>query len=119
MRIPDSSRTSREVLKVPKTEVAFTSLNGQVGSEDVESTGIVDTITQAVPEGSTPGLQRMNQGCNQSHIRVMTGSHGDRRLVDAPWTKQRDEPSLSNPVADLGHCRLAADQHQGWRREPS
>jgi hypothetical protein len=72
---------------------------------------MVDTIARTVPERSTPGLQRMNQGCNQSHIRVMTGSHGDRRLVDAPWTKQRDEPSLSNPVVDLGHCRLAADQH--------
>jgi len=45
-----------------KTEVAFTSLNGQVVSEDVESTGIVDTVAQTVPEGSTPGLQRMNQG---------------------------------------------------------
>jgi hypothetical protein len=83
----------------------------QVVSEDVESRGIVDTITQTVPEGSTPGLQRMNQGCNQSHIRVMTGSDGDRRLADAPWTKQRDEPSLSNPVTNLGHRRLAANQH--------
>jgi hypothetical protein len=34
----------------------------QVVSEDVEATGIVDTIAQTVPEGSTPGLQRMNQG---------------------------------------------------------
>ena len=107
----DIVRLSRHVRKVPKTEVAFTSFNGQIVSEDVKSTGIVDTITQTVPEGSTPGLQRMNQGCNQSHIRVMTGSHGDRRLADAPWTKQRDEPFLSNPVTNLGHRRLAANQH--------
>jgi hypothetical protein len=84
---------------------------GQVVSEDVESTGIVDIITQTVPERSTPGLLRMNQGCNQSHIRAMTGSHGDSRLVDAPWTKQRDELSLSNPVTNLGHRRLASNQH--------
>ena len=80
-------------------------------SEDVESAGIVDTIAQTVPEGSTPGLQRMNQGCNQSHIRVMTVSHGNRRLADAPWTKQRDESSLSNPVTNLGLRHVAANQH--------
>src|SRR5258708_28480595 len=68
---------------------------------------------------STPDLQRMNQGCNQSHIRVMTVSHGDRRLADAPWTKQRDEPSLSNPVTNLGLRHLAANQHWGLRSEPS
>ena len=84
---------------------------GQVVSKDVEATGIVDTITQTVPEGSMPGLQRMNQGCNQSHIRVMTVSHSDRRLADAPWTKQRDEPSLSNPVTNLGLRHLAVNQH--------
>ena len=48
----------------------------------------------------------------------MTGSHGDRRLADAPWTKQRDEPSLSNPVTNLGLRNLAANQHQGLRSEP-
>jgi hypothetical protein len=85
----------------------------QVVLQDVESTGKVDTITRTVPEGSTPGLQRMNQGCNQSHIRVMTISHGDRRLADAPWTKQRDEPSLSYPVTNLGLRHLAANQHWG------
>jgi hypothetical protein len=65
VRLPsraDIVRPTRHVRFVPKTEVAFTSLNGQVVSEDVESTGIVDTIAQTVPEGSTPGLQRMNQG---------------------------------------------------------
>ena len=92
---------------------------GQVVSDDVEPTGIVDTIAQTVPEWSTPGLQRMNQGCNQSHIRVMTVSHGDRRLADAPWTKQRDEPSLSNPITNLGLRHLAANQHWGLRSKSS
>src|ERR1700751_2388420 len=55
----------------------------------------------------------MNQGCNQSHIRVMTVSHGDRRLADASWTKQRDEPSLSNPITHLRLRHLAANLH--WR----
>ena len=124
VRIPDSSRTSREVRKVPKNGSSFyfiqsTRRYGQVVSEDVEPTGIVDTIAQTVPEGSTPGLQRMNQGCNQSHIRVMTVSHGDRRLADAPWTKQRDEPSLSNPVTNLGLRHLAANQHWGLRSKSS
>ena len=124
VRIPDSSRTSREVRKVPKNGSGFyfiqsTRRYGQVVSEDVEPTGIVDTIAQTVPEGSTPGLQRMNQGCNQSHIRVMTVSHCDRRLADAPWTKQRDEPSLSNPVTNLGLHHLAANQHWGLRSESS
>src|SRR6185295_3112588 len=99
--------------------MTFTSLNGQAVPEDLGPTGIVYTIAQTVPEGSTPGLQRMNQGCNQSPIRVMTVSHGDRRLADAPWTKQRDEPSLSNPVTNLGLRHLAANQHWGLRREPS
>ena len=107
----DFDASNQHVGYVPKTEVAFTSLNGQVVSEDVESKGIVDTIAQTVPEGSSPGLQRMNQGCNRSHIRVMTVSHGDRRLADAPWTKQRDGSSLSNPVTNLGLRHLAVNQH--------
>jgi hypothetical protein len=49
----------------------------------------------------------------------MTVSHGDRRLADAPWTKQRDEPSLSNPVTNLGLRHLAANQHWGLRSESS
>ena len=107
----DTVTAGRHVPKVPKTEMTFTSLNGQAVPEDLGPTGIVYTIAQTVPEGSTPGLQRMNQGCNQSHIRVMTVRHGDRRLADAPWTKQRDEPSLSNPVTNLGLRHLAANQH--------
>ena len=59
---------------------------------------------------SMPGLQSLNQGCNQSHIRVMTGSHCNR-LAGADWTKHGDEPSLSNRVANLGHHRPAFDQH--------
>ena len=49
----------------------------------------------------------------------MTVSHGDRRLADAPWTKQHDEPSLSNPVTNLGLRRLAANQHWRLRSESS
>jgi hypothetical protein len=60
-----------------------------------------------------------NQGCNQSHIRVMTGNHGDRRPADAAWTNYGDEPSLSNPITNLGHRRLAIDQHERSRREPA
>jgi hypothetical protein len=85
----------------------------------LKSTGIVDTISRTLPEGSAPGLQRMNQGCNQSYIRIMTVSHGDGRLADAPWTKQRDEPSLSNPVANLGRRHLAANLHWGLRSNSS
>jgi hypothetical protein len=48
----------------------------------------------------------------------MIGSHGDRRPADAAWTNQRDEPSLPNPPMNLGHRRLATDQHQGSRSEP-
>jgi hypothetical protein len=102
---------------MPKTEVAFipsTRRYGQVVSGGVDSTGIVDTITQTAPKGSTPDLQCMNQGCNQSHIGVMTVRHGDRRLANALWTKQRDEPPLSNPVTNLGLRHLAADQHEQW-----
>jgi hypothetical protein len=80
---------------------------------------IVDTITRPVPEGSTPGVQRVNQGCNQSHIHVMTVSHDDRRLADASGAKQGDEPSLSNPVTNLGLRHLAANQHEGLRNESS
>jgi hypothetical protein len=49
----------------------------------------------------------------------MTVSDGDRRLADTPWTKQRDEPSLSNPVTNLGLGHLAANQHWGLRSESS
>jgi hypothetical protein len=65
------------------------------------------------PNRSAPGLQRMNQVCNQPHICIMAVSHGDHRLADVPWTKQRDEPSLSNPVTDLGLRHVAANQHWG------
>jgi hypothetical protein len=79
--------------------------------EIVESTGIVETVTQTVPKGSTPDVQHMNQGCNQSHTCVVTVGHGDRHLADAPWMKQRNEPSLSNPVTNLGLHHLVANQH--------
>ena len=49
----------------------------------------------------------------------MTVSHNDRRLADASWTKQRDEPSMSNPVANLGLRHLAANQPWGLRSESS
>ena len=61
----------------------------------------------------------MNQGCNQSHIRVMPGSYGDRRPADAARANEGDEPPLSNPVTNLGHRRLATDPHEGSRSEPS
>jgi hypothetical protein len=107
---------------MPKTEVAFipsTRRYGQIVSEGVESTGIAGTITQTAPKESTPDLQRMNQGCNQSHVGVMTVRHGDRRLASAPWTEQRDEPPLSNPITNLGLRHLAADQHERLRSESS
>ena len=90
---------------------------GQVVSEDVEFARIVDANTQTVTKGSTPGLQHMNQGRNQSHIRIMTVSHDDRRLADAPWTKQHDELSLSYPATNLALRHLAANQHRGLCRE--
>ena len=61
-------------------------------------------------DGSTPCLQSLKQGRNQSHIRF-TPCGPRRHLADATWTKQCDEPSLSNRVANLRHRGLAAGQH--------
>ena len=66
-----------------------------------------DQAASAARERSTPGFQSLNQGCNRFHIRVMTGSHGERRPADADWTNQGDEPSLSNPITNLGNIRPA------------
>ena len=69
--------------------------------------------------GSTPGLQRMNQGCNQSHIRVITVSYDDRRLIDVLCAKQQNETSLSNAVTNLGHAQPASHRHSGLHSDPS
>ena len=42
----------------------------------------------------------------------MTGSHGDRRLVDAPWTKQRDELRCASPEDNQSWLRVIGDTEE-------